>query len=217
MLYTLVAIVIGVVALFVAYKSVRILIVSPWLAGFFRGLFGLALLGVALVIAVMGLDVYSYKQASQEQVVATITFDQIEEQHFDTVLTTAEGISTHYDLRGDQWQVDARVIKWKGYIGSLGVKPAFRLDRLSGRYFDIEQETTAKRTAYSLSPNLYGWDFWLFLNKHPEWALPVDARYGSATYLPIKDKAAFEISLSATGLLARPLNDVAKDAVEEFK
>ena len=120
------------------------------------------------------------------------------------------------EMRGDQWQLDARIVKWQGYLSTFGLKPAYRLERLSGRYYDIEQETTAKRTAHAVHDSLYGVDVWKIFHSNPEWVPVVDAAYGSATYLPMKDGALFEISLSNTGLLARPINDAARDAVAEF-
>jgi hypothetical protein len=41
----------------------------------------------------------------------------------------------------------------------------------------------------------------------------VDAVYGSATFLPMADKAAYAISASQTGLIARPLNEAARNAI----
>ena len=87
---------------------------------------------------------------------------------------------------------------------------------MSGRYYDIEKETTAKRTAYQVHDSLHGIDVWKILNANPHWIPVVDAVYGSATYLPMKHGALYEISLSNTGLVARPVNNVAREAVEEF-
>lgn len=216
MIFTLLALLIGLIAVYILYKAARILWQNSWFVGFCRGLFGLALIGLAAVIAVTAFDLYSYKQVLQEQVVATINFDKIEDQHYFAVLSDKNGKEQRVELRGDQWQLDARIVKWKGYLATFGLKPAYRLERLSGRYYDIEQETTEKRTAHSVHPDLYGVDLWQVLNKHPDWLPVVDAVYGSATYLPMKDGALFEITLSNTGLVARPVNQVARDAVSTF-
>lgn len=216
MIFTLLAILIGLLAVYLAYKGVSLLWQNSWFVGFCRGIFGLALLAAGTLVALTAYDVYSYKQVLQEQVVATINFDKIEEQHYFAVLSDKDGKEQRVELRGDQWQLDARIVKWQGYLATFGIKPAFRLERLSGRYYDIEQETTAKRTAYTVHNSLYGVDVWKIFNSNPEWVPVVDAVYGSATYLPMKDGALFEISLSNTGLVARPINEVAREAVAEF-
>jgi hypothetical protein len=216
MIFTLLALFIALIAVYILYKAAKMLWQNSWFVGFCRGFFGLALVGLAAVIAVTAFDLYSYKQVLQEQVVATIHFDKIEDQHYFAVLSDKNGQEQRVELRGDQWQLDARIVKWKGYLASFGLKPAYRLERLSGRYYDIEQETTEKRTAYNVHPEFYGVDVWQLVNKHPDWLPVVDAVYGSATYLPMKDGALFEISLSNTGLVARPINQVARDAVSIF-
>lgn len=217
MIFTLVALFISLLALYVAYKAVRLLWQNSWFIGFCRGLVGLGLVVIAALIALTAFDVYSYKQVLQEQVVATINFDRIEDQHYFAVLADKEGKEQRVELRGDQWQLDARIVKWDGYLATLGIKPAYRLERLSGRYYDIEKETSAQRTAYTVHNSLYGVDVWKILNTHPDWVPVIDAVYGSATYLPMKDGALFEITLSNTGLVARPLNTAAREAVAEFE
>ncbi len=217
MIFTLLALFFSVVGLYIGYKAARMLWQNSWFIGFCRGLSGLGFLALAALMGVTAYDVYSYQQVLQEQVVATINFDRIEDQHYFAVLADKEGKEQRVELRGDQWQLDARILKWNGYLATLGIKPAFRLERLSGRYYDIEKETTAKRTAHRVTDSLYGVDLWRILNTHPEWIPAIDAVYGSATYLPMKDGALFEITLSNTGLIARPVNVAAREAVAEFE
>lgn len=216
MIFTLLSLLIGLIALYITYKAVSVLWQKSWFVGFCRGVFGFALLAVALVVALAAFDIYSYKQVLQEDVVATINFDKIENQHYIAVLSDKDGKEQRVELRGDQWQLDARIVKWKGYLSTFGIKPAYRLERLSGRYYDIEQEITAKRTAHAVNESLYGVDIWRIFNNHPDWVPVVDAVYGTATYLPMQHGALFQISLSNTGLLARPMNDAAREAVSQF-
>ncbi len=218
MLYTLLALTIAIIALFIVYNAVKILWKSSWLLGWLKGMFGLALLVIAVAVGAISYDIYSYKQILSEQPVATINFETIEEQYFVAVLVDVKtGKQQRFNLHGDQWQLDARIIKWKGYFSGFGIKPAYRLDRLSGRYFDIAKETTAKRSVFAIVDTPYQVDVWTFINEHAKWFSVIDARYGSATYLPMKHGALYEISLSNTGLVARPLNDVASNAVAEWK
>jgi hypothetical protein len=50
-----------------------------------------------------------------------------------------------------------------------------------------------------------GFDVWEFARQSGEWLPGVDAAYGSSVFLPMRDGMRYEVSLSATGLLARPL------------
>ena len=55
-----------------------------------------------------------------------------------------------YVLYGDQWQIDARVVRWKLPALMAGVPPLYRLERLSGRYGDAAREAAATRSVHSL-------------------------------------------------------------------
>lgn len=217
MLYTLLAAVIVVISAYLAYRAVRVLLRGSWIEGWLRGMFGLGLLFVALAVGLVAYDVFRYKQIMLEQVIATIDFKKIGEQHFEAVLVDSRGTEQRYTLYGDQWQLDARVVKLKGYLATFGLRPGYRLERIGGRYYDLHQEHTAKRSVYALNESLYGVDVWRWINRYPSWVPIVDAVYGSATYLPMADGALYEVSLSHTGLLARPLNASAEEAINVWR
>ena len=99
----------------------------------------------------------------------------------------------------------------------LRLAPGYRLDRLSGRYYSLEEENSSPRTIYSLTSSSGVIDVWQWLHEYGlAWNI-IDASYGSATYLPMEDGALFSVSLSANGLIARPLNDRAQAAVDRWK
>jgi hypothetical protein len=213
MVYSAIAIVAALLCLLVAYSAAKLLFKNSWLLGWLRGMFGLALLGLAVLFALVALDVFSYRQIQQEQVVATLSFKKVQDALYAVTVADPEGNEHQYQIAGDQWQLDARIIKWKGMISQWGVSPGYRLDRLSGRYYSLEQERSAQRTVYALYKSHYGIDVWRWLREGRESLPLVDAVYGSATYLPMADGALFEVSLSGTGLVARPLNKPASQAV----
>jgi len=217
MIYTLISLLLAVIAAYLLFRTGRYLWRNDWFLGWIRGMVGLVFLGVAVTAGLVAWDIFSYKQILSEEKVCSVSFQKLDTQHYIATLTDVEGKAHQYDLRGDQWQIDARIVKWNGTLAKWGVKPAYRLDRISGRYFDLEKETSAARTAHAITASPQGMDVWLLLNKHANWMSAVDAIYGSATYLPMKDKANFEVTLTYSGLVARPLNDAAKDAVSIFK
>jgi len=217
MLYTLVALAVVLVAAFIAYRALKMLWLSSWFMGWVKGMFGLSLLVLGVGIGVVAYDIYSYKQILVGQPVATINFETIENQYFDAVVVDTNGKQQRFSLYGDQWQLDARIIKWQGYFSGFNIKPAYRLDRLSGRYYDLHQETTEKRSNYSIVKSPLQLDLWQVIHQYPKWFSVLDANYGSARYLPMKHGALYEISLTNTGLNVRPLNDVASNAMSEWK
>jgi hypothetical protein len=97
----------------------------------------------------------------------------------------------------------------------LGFDTAYRLDRISGRYASIDDERSLPRTVYSLTqPERV--DLWELAHRYRSWVPWIDALYGSATYLPMADGARYSISVSQSGLVARPVNQAAVVAVGDW-
>ena len=117
-----------------------------------------------------------------------------------------------FEIQGDEWQMDARVVIWKPPATLLGLDPIYQLDRLSGRYSAVEEELSKVRSVYALSEPV-PLDVWQFARRYPKLLPGVDAHYGTATYLPMAHDAIYEVKMTRTGLIARPLNEAATEAV----
>ena len=185
------------------------------LTGSLEGLVGLLLLAIAALMAAISINLYTYDRLTPESTIAEVTFQEIEPQHFGAHVLLKNNTKI-LDLRGDEWQIDARVLKWRGMAVLIGFDTLYPLDRLSGRYRDITQERTELRTVHSLSEE-QGLDLWMIGRRYAHWIPWVDAVYGSATYMPMVDGASYTVSISSTGLLARPSNDIARKAIGEWR
>jgi hypothetical protein len=217
MVYTVLAGLIIAVALVTVLFAGRLLLKGKWILGWLRGMAGIALLLGSAVMAFGAFDFYSYKQLSKEQTIANISFTKIEPQKYQVSLVDSEGVEQLFELNGDLWQLDARIIKWSKLFAGAGLTPGYRLDRISGRYYALEEEKSGKRTVYELGNSKSVIDLWSWARQFGKNITIVDASYGSATYLPMEDGALFSVILSSTGLLARPLNDRAELAVNRWK
>ena len=158
---------------------------------------------------------YGYGRLIDEQPVSQIEFSQVTPGEYTARVMTDGQTDRLFTLRGDEWQMDARVVNWKPPATLLGLDPIYQLDRLSGRYSRIDDEMNEERTVHALSDEMT-LDVWRVARKFPVLMPGVDAYYGSATYLPMADGARFEVTLSRTALLARPVNDAAREAVGDW-
>lgn len=158
---------------------------------------------------------YGYDRLVDEQYVGRIKFSQSAPEHFVARLMVENETDRMYDMLGNEWQMDARVVTWKPPATLLGLDPIFRLDRLSGRYSEVDDERTRVRSVHSLSEPVT-MDVWQFARKYPKLLPGVDAHYGTATYLPMADDAMFEVKMTRTGLIARPVNEAAAQAVGQW-
>ena len=120
------------------------------------------------------------------------------------------------ELRGDEWQMDARLVTWQPPATILGLDPIYRLERLSGRFTDVARERSERRTVHELTPPQL-MDVWYVARRFPAFAPGIDAYYGSATYVPMADGARFEVFLSRDALIARPVNDAARNALGAWR
>jgi heme/copper-type cytochrome/quinol oxidase subunit 2 len=185
-------------------------------SGSFQGLMGLLLITAAALAGTMSLNLYTYHRLIYEKPVAEIRFKARSPRQFWVFLMPTDKNPIVLELRGDEWQMDARILKWRGFPLLLGLDTVFRLDRLSGRYRDIDQERKSPHTVYKLSEDP-GLDIWAIARRYKKWIPWVDTIYGSATYMPMADGARYNVSLSTSGLLARPSNEKAQEAVRQWR
>lgn len=195
-----------------------LLLRRDWFAGWLKGMVGFLALGAAVILGLTALNINGYRMLNQEVVVATISFDKVDKQIYKAnVVLQGSSVEMPFEIAGDLWQMDARIIKWKGPFAAAGGTPLYKLDRLQGRYYALEDERTRARSVYAISNPDVGFDLWSTFNKlsrHFPW---FDAEYGSATYLPMADGALFSVRLTFAGMIARPENDRADMAVKEWE
>ena len=123
---------------------------------------------------------------------------------FQAYVEFPDGRDTTLAVRGDQILVDARILKWRYVANLIGLNTQYELDRLTGRYANIEDERTLERTVHSLGAEK-PLDLYDLLERYSLLRLLVDAEYGSATYVDVTVPARLEIRVSTTGLLVREI------------
>jgi hypothetical protein len=172
-----------------------------------RGLWSLVFLLLALLGALGGTALLGYRRLASEALVAKLDTRMLGPQRYAVEIELPDGSRYATELAGDEWQIDARVIKWDVRAVVLGAQPLYRLDRISGRYHDAAQEASAPKSVAVLSTST-PLDLWHVKQQFPQWLPWVDADYGSAAYLPLVDGGRFTVTLAAAGgLVARPSDE----------
>ena len=181
---------------------------------------GLIFLGVAGAALLIGQDVQTYSRLTYERPVATLELHKKGPRLFDAVLTQPAspalpgGSVQHYDIQGDEWRVEARVLKWRPWANVLGLDSQYRLDRLSGRYQDTQSELYAPRSVYDLRPVADSRvDLWTLARRYSHTLPVVDTLYGSGASMPMADGGRYEVWITQNGLIARPANPAANEAM----
>ena len=194
----------GLAALSLAFLvvSIRAFRGRRWLGSTGSGLTGALFLSLGALSATLGVSTQGYRALTLEEVAATVTTVPTGTRAFQAFVEFADGRDTTLHVLGDQLLVDAHILKWRPLANVLGVHTWYELDRLSGRYVDLDDERTRPRTVHSLKTDKPR-DLFLLAQRYTLLALLVDTEYGSATYVEVTRPARFEVRVSTTGLLVR--------------
>ena len=216
MTFNALILVLGLIGLLFVFGAIRRFRRHRINTGVLSGLIALLLFLIVACALAVAVNLRPYQRLSAERSAGELQFTRLGYHEFNGVFTFPSGERADFALRGDEWQVDARVLKWRPLANLMGFDAAYRLDRISGRYTSLEDERSQPRTVYALHPT-ERLDVWELVHRYQAWIPWVDALYGSATYMPMADGARYEITISQSGLLARPLNPAAKAAAVSWK
>jgi hypothetical protein len=212
MTFTALIVVCGLLGLLFFIAAIRRLRRRRVMGGMAHGAAALIFFLAVACALLIGSNLRTYQRLSHEQPAGELQLSKAGERQFDAVLSYPDGERANFTLRGDEWQVDARVLKWHAFANLVGFDTAYRLERISGRYSHVEDERTEPRTVYDLhAPGRV--DPWELIHRYRSWVPWMDALYGNATYVPMADGALYEIKVSQSGLVARPLNQAAREAL----
>jgi hypothetical protein len=162
----------------------------------------LLLFAVAALLATIALATQGYRALTREDLAATVVIRPTGPHQFTALVTFPDGRDTMFVLNGEQVYVDAHILKWKPIANILGLHTAYELDRIGGRYFEIEHERDSARTIFSLSkPKRL--DMFALRHRWAAFAPLLDAEYGSGTFVTADRPDSLEVLVSTTGLLIR--------------
>jgi hypothetical protein len=136
------------------------------------------------------LECMQYNSEQKSMLVKLVAIVQGQELHAQT-----------YALPGDQWEVNARILKWTPRANLLGLHTAYRLNMIKGIYQNPGDETKRAHQAYALSPG-QDW-FWTLLTRYQKYLPFVQAVYGNAVSNPIQPGEVYEIYVTTSGLSAQ--------------
>jgi hypothetical protein len=169
-------------------------------AASWRALLCLLCFALTLLLAGTGATLRGYRLLGEEAPVVEIDAHILSPQRWQLILTWPDGSTRQVQLAGDDWRVEAIVLKWKLPALLAGVPPLYRLDRLSGRYDDAAQEMSAPRTVIGFD-DAGSFDLVNLGRTYPTWLPEVDTVYGSGAFLPLVDGGHYTVSLLRTGAL----------------
>lgn len=169
-----------------------------------QSLLGLLLLAFGALSGMIALGIQGYQTLTREEIAAYISVSPIAKQRFAATFKYPDGRIENFIIAGDEIYIDAHILKWQPLANLIGLHTAYELDRVGGRYRDIEQERAAERTLKSLSQDKVV-NLFKLRQLYTILAPLLDAKYGSATFIPVMQLAELELRVSTSGLLIRDI------------
>lgn len=201
----------GVIVLILVVIAVKLLSDPDWFRGFMKGVLGMGFLAAAVAGGYVIFDMMSFKVAKTDAPLITLNIQKKEEQRFD-VDVKGEGIKAGlYDVLGDQAEFKIQMLYWSGPAVQAGLKTAYRVEGLEGRFLSLEQERNVDKTQHPLKSDPFI-PFWKIMNQSP--FLPfIRATYAEGVYIPLAEGASFSLSLEGDEIVINPDNEAAKSAM----
>ena len=187
--------------------GVKLLSDPEWFRGFMRGVVGMAMLAASIVGGYVIFDMLSFKAVQPSTVIADLSISKTSEQRFDISIKGPHINQTRVDVLGDQAEFKIQMLLWSGLAVDAGLKTAYRFESVQGRFLVLEQEKSIDQSPHPLKATPFV-RFWHFLHQYP--FIPfVEAKYAEAIYVPLADKASFELALTADDVKIQPKNAAA--------
>lgn len=166
----------------------------------------------AVLLWSLAADFATYRLLHDEQPIAEIYFERTGSRHFRTTLTRLpHGRIQVFELRGDQWRIDARTLSWRNEAGRLGLLPRYRLEQLNARDTSREVGLEESVAGYDLGEDP-GPDVWTKSRDASPWARQVDAQLAYGPWRPMANGARFGIRLRGDALHVEALNEASAGA-----
>ncbi|MDD1507393.1 hypothetical protein [Pseudomonas sp. CNPSo 3701] len=205
----------ALLALLVLFIALRILFGGRWFLAWLRGTSGLIFLAASALVGLVAYDLSRYEPLPANKPLLALSFHRTANVYQVDILEN--GVQRSVNLEGDLWQLDVRLLQWKGLAALIGLEPGYRLEKINSRFLSIEQQSQARYTQAELTSSLYGVDLWRWLRLGQHDLFMFDAQARRVTYLPMADQAVFNVSLTPTGLLAEPMNEAAHQALKDWQ
>ncbi len=187
-------------AFFGGIKRVKIITSIRKLVGLLVFSFATASMSFLLI------GIQGYQALTYEQAIASVSIIPKSGQHFVAVVKFKDNPQQSFHLAGDEVMFEANVLKWKPWSNILGLKTAYRLDRIRGRYVLIDDEKNKPMTLFSLTESQSS-DIAEWREQYQPLSFLLDVEHGSASFASADRKRDFDLMMTTNGLLLRPVGE----------
>lgn len=191
------------------------------IGGGFRFLFGGAVLAVAAVIALVGMNLQTYSRLTHEQLAAEVTLRQTGPDAYTASVARADDRGVlraprDYPLTGDTFRMEADVITFQPWANIIGADALYRFNRIQGRWDSEAKETASPPRPWSMREEA-GIDIFRLPLGGANPLKHIDAEFLNGFSVPMADGAIYTVNMSQKGLIPRPKNETATRAIDAHR
>jgi len=169
-----------------------------------------ALLAAASTLWPLAADLASYGRLRPNAPLAQVFAERTGSKSWRLTLTRLpEGRMQVFEVTGEEWRLDAHVLRWKGRAIAWGATPAVRLERLSTRFAAASAPGDAPASSYALT-EAAGGDLWERARGGSRWADYVEAQAAEGEWRRLAPGGRWEVRLEGPRLQSRPANAAAQ-------
>jgi hypothetical protein len=162
-----------------------------------------AIVAVLAFVLLIAASVHTFNALTNETLIAELEFERVADKSYLAYLRTGDFCAEEvYALLGDQWRIDAQFLKWHYWATLLGLESQYRLERLEGRYRDVDEQNLSPNLAHGLAPPS-AIDIGGLSGGLGPFNFLADASYGSSTYHDIDPTQLYLVFKSPTGIFTR--------------
>ena len=196
-----------VATLVFAALAFKLLLKRGWFLKWLKGTSGFLLVFLSLASSYMCFGLFSYEKTVDSPVLATLVFSESAPQEFEVELASSSGSREKFEILGDQWQLDIRLLN-----SSVSTDSAYMLHKLAGRYLSLEEEKNRLRSEHDLAlqktVDIWSWLSLMSVND----LMQTDIL--SAAFMPMSDGAIYQVVLEKKELKVIAVNGQAKLAMD---
>jgi hypothetical protein len=185
---------------------------------------GAVLAVAALPFGVIALNTRGFAPLSAEADVANVAVTSLNAPKHLYRLTIqrldAPGVIQTCDIEGDEWEASVSVQKWKPWTRVFGVDMSYTLDRVNGRYSRVDHAAAKLPAACALRDPVPAIDKYVpraWLSSLLNGAYADRPALASTIAKPNADGAVYKLTMTPSGLKARPVNAAANIAASSLK
>jgi len=189
---------------------------ESWLIQWIKGTSGLLCMLLAVFFGLSSYELSKFQLVPEDVVPSLLKASILQQanQSYKVALTSLDPTHSEYDLKGDLWQVNIRTWMWSPSLKYLPLPDLYKVEKISSRYLNIEQEIKSGVTEVLLYKPLV--NIWPILDEFSRLNV-FNTQSLKLGFVPAVEGSLFSINLVEEALVLEAVNAPATTALKNWQ